>query len=218
MMGDMIVNIVIDTIIWGMWSVGVVTLIGFVCYKTQWVISDSWEDAVKQMIDEFVKCIKGLFYIITDDIPPDKVVNNSLILWDEEVLDIVKRLDKNPYISPHPINYIANDCGVMRLKIGALGLYGPYKCLADEEIARMVQILIKNYYLESRSFAPLIVVTMATPTNVEFEVALSEDGAKRLSHQKSTLIWDSVKDSELDLLEEEIDLFEENKYDSGISL
>ena len=197
---------------------GFVTLTGFLVYKGQLISCTSWEDAIKQSVKGVGVIIKLIWYEITGYVPDDKIINSSLILGDDEVLDIVKRLEKNPYISPHLINYVSNDNCILRLRVGAMRLFHVYKGLSNDEISKMCWITLKNYYLETRKTVPLIWVTMATQTNVEFAIALSEEGAKHLRQQQPPLILKESESDDYFALEEEIDLLEENKYDSRISL
>ncbi len=114
------------------------------------------------------------------------IINNSLGLTEEDVIELTKRLDGRPYDTP-----IFCSCssapGIVRYEYRSCGLTEKYSSLDAEKLFKVLLHQIRNYIIETRRMQPYVVIEAATPTCLCFAIALSEFGKETLSKQESTL-------------------------------
>lgn len=133
-----------------------------------------------------LKCIRKFFaefgrYLHGED-TQEYMENASLILTDEDAIELSKRLDGHPYEAPTFCNFLKSS-GIVRYEYRACGLAGKYGSLDADGIFRVSFHQIRNYMIETRMAQPYIRVEVATPTRLFFAIALSEHGQAILEKQ-----------------------------------
>ena len=164
--------------------------------------------------------ITDIFYSITGQTNPKKIINPAFMLSDCEVLALVKRLDGHPYDTPTLISYIPNSNGVSYYEIGAVGLVEKYKGLTVSELAQLILHVIRNFFMETRNIQVWIYLIVVSPTRLRFAVALSEEGRRilelQLQRSDSACVNTDSGSSviEEEILEETADSESENRWDA----
>lgn len=159
----------------------IISAIGYLIYKAE-LSSEvhTWEDGVKKALTfgfEFV------YEELLGKVLPDKLVNPALICSNQEVLELVARLNDHPYDTPVLVSYISNANGIDWYDFAAVGLAPKYKNMANEQIARIACYKIQTFFMETRGCKVALYIKVATPTRLYFAVALSENGRKFLEKQ-----------------------------------
>lgn len=190
-----------------------ICMTGLICYKCKIVKANSWENAIKEMFKAFgrllIKFCKFMYDGFTNQDVAQMMVNNSLILMNDEVMQLVNRVSGKPYDTPTLISYIPNINGISWYDIGALRLVPAYKDLLHNDLIKMLFNIIQNYFMETRGVSVSLYIKVATPTRLYFAIALSEQGQNFLEMQQTN---DAMTESEMIVdapLEEQIELFSE---------
>ena len=175
-------------------------------YKLNVLKTKSWEETVYVM---FRKGFEVCYEEFTGKLSPKKIINTGLILVNDEVLELVKLFNENPYMTPALAEYVPNINGIMWFDIRAVKLAPKYKDLKQRELVMMIYHIIQNFFMEKRNVSVKLYIRVATLTRLYFAVALSEEGYEFLEEQQALLELDNnVSVSDIPL-EEEIDIFEE---------
>lgn len=149
---------------------------------------------IQKIIIDFHACLNG-------DDTREYMVDTSLILVEEDIVELSKRLDGRPYDTPTFFGW-ANKLGVARYEYCTCGLTEKYKSLEMKELAKICLYQIRNYYIETRRVTPYVVIEIATPMRLRFAVALSKYGQDLLERQKNDL--PHVTERPAAILEEEV--------------
>lgn len=186
----------------------VFSLVGFWAYKSQFIHVERWEDSLKLMFRTCFQWLAEFAYEKTTGKPvPRKIENSSLMLSNEELSELIRRLKSDLYELPTRGELPFTKNGIACYEISAKGLIPRLKDAGNEEIADIAYRIIEDYYMESRAIIPYICIRVATPKRLIFEIPLSEDGIAFLN-QQSNVIPDQSKTVEIpDTPEEEINLF-----------
>lgn len=192
---------------------------GFLIYKSGILHTNSWEETISKMFT----LIGEVFYEdVTGKLVDKKIINPALILIHEEILELVKRLENNPFMTPALAQYIPNENGIMWVDIRAVKLIAKYKDLTKKELYKMLYHIIQNFYMEKRNTQVCLYIKVATPNRLYFAVALSEEGKEFLEKQEALQNSKTetptvhkplkeevppLKNTSTDFSEKEIDLF-----------
>ena len=197
----------------------VISLIGYVLYKTREEIN-SWECGVKWIL---TAGFNWLYEEATGQHEERNLLNTSLMLSNDEVLQLVKNFDKHPYETPTLSSYNPNSYGIAWYDIYTLGLSPVYAGLTNDQIKQMAKYVIQNYFMNTRNIQVSIYIQIASPIRLYFAIPLSENGQLFLEKQRrsisSSIGLDSYRNSnpfasldssiDSDSLEEEINIFED---------
>lgn len=182
-----------------------ICIIGFLLYKSGIFETQSWEETISVMLK---KCITVFYEEATGKTSPQKVINTALFLVNEDIIQLLKKLENSPYIAPSLAEYTPNVNSVMWVDIRAVKLASKYEDLEQHQISQMVFHIIRNFYMETRGFAITPYIRIATPTRLYFAIPLSEEGFQFLKKQQNALDMKMQNLNNDISLEEEIDLFE----------
>ena len=133
----------------------------------------------------------------------EQLPDPSLGLSDDELKELTKRLNGNPYNSP-TFCLCSSRMGVNYYEFSSISLKESYKELVGETLFKKVRHVLRNYLMETRSIPPDIYVTVATPTRLIFAIPISEFGKKSMLRAFSTTSTSIQTDSNLPVLTEEI--------------
>ena len=205
-----IILFILDTIVVvGFW----IYSISFLVYKSGKLETKTWEETIVVMLS---KIFNFCYSEITGKPVSSEIVNVSLILSDEEILELVERLRENPYLAPALGEYIPNVNGILWCDIRAVKLTKKYEALTLEELCLLLYHEIQSFYMEKRRTSARLYIKIATPQRLYFAIALSEAGYQFLEKQKCAqepsnepLIADVS-------LEEKIEPFTDTAEDDGL--
>lgn len=188
------------------WSV--ISIVAYFAYKTTILDVPSWEESVKTI------CFAGITLLIeefTGSQNADKIADQSIILSNSEVMLILKNLTNHPYDTPTLLSYRTDLKNVSHIEIEAIGLVSTYRDISNDSIAKMVQHIMQNYYLETRNLHVNVVVKVATAERLYLAIPLSRDAERFLSNQNTRIQTDieSIKTVE-PLIEEIPDIFDDD--------
>lgn len=153
-----------------LWTV--ISLSGFILYKYRTGIT-SWEEGIKKAITF------GLDWICeeaTGQASSDKLINPSLLLTNNEALELTQRFDGHPYDTPVLVNYTPNLNGISWYEIQAINLISKYASLDNSGIAKIAEHIIQTYFMQSRNTQIAIYIRVATPKRLYFAIPLSVQG------------------------------------------
>ena len=160
----------------------VISILGYLIYKFGFLGVQSWEEGVHKLVTSGFTL---LYEEMTGQLLPEEIVNTALILNNDEVLELVKRLSDHPYETPSLEYYCPNSNGISWYDIRAVDLAPRYQNLSNEEIAKIAFYIIQNYIMEGRGLQAFIDIKIATPTRLYLAIALSEKGRKFLEQQNT---------------------------------
>lgn len=187
-----------------------VCIIGFILYKSGVFETSSWEETISVMLK---KCITVFYEESTGKTSPQKVVNTSLYLVNEDITQLLKMLDNTPYIVPTLANCTHSN-GVLWVDIRAVKLATKYEDLEQQQLSQMVFHIIQNFYMQTRGFSVRLFIRIATTTRCYFAIPLSEEGYQFLEKQQASVESGQHIPNATVSLEEEIPLFEEINGDT----
>ena len=188
------------------------TFAGLVIYKFEVLPADSWEDAIRKMFPAFFKwCVKTIppafagvckwFYEEATGKGSDADMQNEvLILSNQEVLSITKKLDGHPYDTPS-LNTYKMHHSIMWIEISAVRAVATYADLDSRTLGRIAKGIIQSYYMETRETQVPLYILKASPEILQFAVPLSENGQKYLHEQYKDITFEK-SDSTMKLEEE----------------
>lgn len=139
----------------------------------------------------------------------EMLADQTRMLTNEEVLELVESFHMHPYDTPSLISYTPNINGVAWYSIEALRLTDAYSTLTNAELSKMCYHKIRNYIMETRGIQVPIYIKVATPTQLYFAIPLSAYGEKLLSKQSQETTPVSKVNNAPVLKEEVIDIFED---------
>lgn len=190
--------------------------IGYILYRSMKL--ERWTDGLNC-------CMEGMKKIICAGIQLCEAVLNEfgfqqetirpeLVLTNQEILDLIDKLNGCPYDVPSLDDYEPNASGILWVNISAIGLAPAYQQITEESIKEIASKIIQKFYMRSRETSVPLYIKVATKQRLYFAIALSEKGKKFLDKQE--------EEKEFLLEEENIDLFteeipeEENSHDFRI--
>lgn len=204
------------------------TLIGFFLYSLDVKNAKTIEDGIAVFVTALYKgirtsfltvckigkCLKQAFpdflYYLSGTENPKKIINYALILANEEVLELVRRLDRHPYDTPTLVSYIPNRNNLSWYEISAVGLVSAYNNLTNKEIATIAYNVIQNYIMETRNIQACIHIQVATSKRLCFSIALSEESREFLLKQPPADMAQSPIENPMYMEEEIKDLSEDS--------
>lgn len=204
------------------------TLIGFFLYSLDVKNAKTIEDGIAVFVTALYKgirtsfltmckigkCLKQAFpdflYYLSGTENPKKIIDYALILANEEVLELVRRLDRHPYDTPTLVSYIPNRNNLSWYEISAVGLVSAYNNLTNKETATIAYNVIQNYIMETRNIQACIHIQVATSKRLCFSIALSEESREFLLKQPSSDMAQSPTENPMYMEEEIIDLSEDS--------
>lgn len=204
------------------------TLIGFFLYCFDVKNAKTLEDGIavfvtalcKGIITSFlsvckiVKCLKQAFpdflYFLSGTENPKKMINYALMLANEEVLELVRGLDRHPYDTPTLVSYIPNRNNLSQYEISAAGLVSAYHNLTNIDTATIAYNVIQNYIMETRNIQACIHIQVATSKRLCFSIALSEESSESLIKQPQADIAQNPAENPAYMEEEIIDFSEDS--------
>lgn len=153
-----------------LWTI--VSLTGYILYKYRTGVA-SWEDGIKRVVT------LGLDWIheeATGQAASAKIINPSLLLTNNEALQLTQSFDRHPYDTPVLVSYVPNVNGISWYDIQAVGLIQKYASLTHAGIRQIAEHIIQTYYMNTRNTQIILYIRIATPTRLYFAVPLSAQG------------------------------------------
>ena len=132
--------------------------------------------AISKFITEMKKSLSG------EDVM-EMLSDQSRILTNEEVLELVKCFNMHPYETPALYKYDMDVNGASWYHIEALKLTDKYSKLDNAELSKMCCHIIENYIMKTRGIQVPIYIKVATPTQLYFAIPLSKYGEELLHKQ-----------------------------------
>lgn len=186
---------------------GAISFAGFINYKYLSAGKiKSWEDGIKDFFISLVSLFTMIYRLFSEKEPPEEIINPSLILSSNEVIELIKLFANHPYDTPSLETYEKNSNGIMWLDITAVSFTSEYRESSFEDLSRMAKNHIQNYYLETRAVKVTVYIKVITPKRLYFAIPLSESGKSFLEKQREDCSVSPIPEV-YDVLEEEIDLF-----------
>ena len=134
--------------------------------------------------------------------------DNTLALEHGDTVALTGKMAGHPYDTPAFADYSCRD-GIAWYDFRAFGLSGRYGDLDRESLAVMLEHIIRNHMWETRGRRAVIFIRMATPTRLNFGIALSRCGEEELEKEREKqrqAASHAGKEEKQTVLEEEIDL------------
>lgn len=189
-------------------------IMGYVAYKLGFVKS-SWEDGVKWI---FTGTFKGLLKIVrwmkeeaSGESLNDMIIDTALMLNKQEILELVRTLEKQPYDTPTIESFTQNANGIMWTDVSPVGLSSEYKDIDNEMIKEITERKIQNFFMTTRERQVPLYIKVASPTRLYFAIPLSQAGQEFLEKQEQNKEKVAIPKNVPDVLEEEIDIFEDTE-------
>lgn len=196
-------------------SIGIMASGGYIFYKKRNLASLDQGIAhfLHWIIDVAQKIVSGLFWWVMEETGhtnPEKIVNQSLGLTNDELNDMKHLLGKQVFEIPVLENYSAmNDC--LFFSFTAVGLKEKYRDIEREQFNKLIEHAVQSYYLDTRQQKVIVKVFVATPTRVQFAIPLSGQGLKYLNSQAQiqTALTDTTSSDDAEPLEEVFHIFDD---------
>ena len=141
---------------------------------------------------------------------PEKIVNQSLGLTNDELNDLKHLLGKQVFEFPVLENYsVMNDC--LFFSFTAVGLKEKYRDIERGQFNKLIEHAVQSYYLDTRQQKVIVRVFVATPTRIQFAIPLSVVGLKYLDSQAQVQasLTDTTSSDEAEPLEEVFHIFDD---------
>lgn len=209
-------------------AAGCILIIGYLLYVLEIDDVETWEEGIRHIIHLLTHMVKTCFlsickigkylkpvffeslYYLSGTENPKKIIDYALILANEEVLELVRRLDRHPYDTPTLVSYVPNRNNLSWYEISAVGLVSAYDNLTNKETATIAYNVIQNYIMETRNIQACIHIQVATSKRLCFSIALSEESREFLLKQPQADMAQSPTENPMYMEEEIIDLSEDS--------
>lgn len=146
----------------------------------------------------------------TGEVKPERIINQSLPLTDEDLNALKHRLGKTFLETPVFEAYSqSNDC--IFISFTAVGLKEKYQSVETEQLLKLVEHCVKSYYQDTRQQNVFVKVLVAAPTRIQFAIPLSGLGLKYLNSQEQiqASLTDNTAPDEIEPLEEEFHILDD---------
>lgn len=189
----------------------IISIIGCIFYKLKLFNVKTWEEGITCVLTYGAELI---FEEITGEPSPYKIVDSSLILTNDEVMLIVHKLTNHPFDTPTLVSYRQDSNKILWVNIESIGLVSTYRELSNEDISKMAQHIIQNFFLETRKFHANLTIKIASPQRLYLAIPLTQEAQRFLLSQNTSVKTEleSVKKNE-PLIEEIADLSDDDPLD-----
>ena len=113
---------------------------------------------------------------------PDKVIDESLLLTNQEALHLVDVLEGSPYDTIKLTDYHVNN-GIATFHFDAVGLAPKYKDCRCDQVTQIVSYKVLHYYMKTRNTQPFVYIQSISKVHVRFSIPLSVSAKKFLEEQ-----------------------------------
>ncbi len=173
-----------------------VSLLGFIFYKCELDGVSSFEEGIKFCT---LGLIKFCYEELTGKTDSDKVLNQTLILSNKEVIDLIDRY-KAVFEFPKLCQYFIDSNGIMHIDMSTVALVSKYKDISASTLREIICNITQEHFHKIREYTVDVYIPIATESHVLITIPLSEYAKKVIRDnqkmvQKQQIIHDSLEEN-----------------------